>query len=348
MSEGKKFDQGKLRFSLLPFQSVEDVVQVLEYGAKKYAPDNWRKVSEPRQRYFDAALRHLWAWKKGERLDPESGLSHLAHAACSLLFLLHFDQEEPPKYKEPTEEQLKALAPEVPEDVPDQEEAPMKNEAEQVVDVGDVNLEALANDYLNLSLNPPPRPPIHLLSEKLDRAIAEQMSTVLALNPSRIGPRGSFEERKGDAIHAFKDRIHPGSKPPVLAHGCNDAGMWGAGFSGALSRAFPEPEFCFRAERMTLGEAELVSVRGRGGFVFNLCTQHQVRRLGGRPPIRYTAVVRALLMMCRRIPTEDTVILPRIGAGLGGGDWTFLAMLIERVLCLHRGLNVEVYSLEGS
>ena len=86
---GIKYDSNKPRFSLLPLDEVWDVVEVLEYGAKKYADDNWKYVAiedESNNRYFDAALRHLTAWKKGEILDPESGLSHLSHAICSLLF----------------------------------------------------------------------------------------------------------------------------------------------------------------------------------------------------------------------------------------------------------------------
>lgn len=91
MKDGQKHDKDKPRFSLLPGGPLLQVVQVLEYGAKKYAPDNWKRVPDPKLRYFDAAMRHLWAWHRGEEVDPESGLSHLAHAACSLLFMLHFE-----------------------------------------------------------------------------------------------------------------------------------------------------------------------------------------------------------------------------------------------------------------
>lgn len=76
---------------LLPWDSVRQVVQVLAYGAKKYAPNNWQKVPDARERYFSAAERHLIAWQQGEDRDFESGLPHLAHAACCLLFLLWFE-----------------------------------------------------------------------------------------------------------------------------------------------------------------------------------------------------------------------------------------------------------------
>jgi hypothetical protein len=81
---GVKYDSSKLDFTLLPWESLEEVVRVLEYGAKKYARDNWRLISA--ERYEAAGLRHRVARLRGEENDPESGFSHLAHEACCLLF----------------------------------------------------------------------------------------------------------------------------------------------------------------------------------------------------------------------------------------------------------------------
>lgn len=89
--EGRKDDDGKARWDLLPFGSLAQVVDVLTYGAKKYSPGNWQKVPNPRARYVSAALRHLAAYANGEKIDKESGKSHLAHAVCCLLFLMWFD-----------------------------------------------------------------------------------------------------------------------------------------------------------------------------------------------------------------------------------------------------------------
>lgn len=96
---GKKDDgmdgRGPMKdpWHLLPFGPVADVVKVLAHGAQKYAPEGWRKVENPRARYFSAAMRHLLAWWGGERVDPESGLPHLAHAACCIFFLAEADRE---------------------------------------------------------------------------------------------------------------------------------------------------------------------------------------------------------------------------------------------------------------
>lgn len=93
MSQGQKFDHGKTRWGLLQFAALEKVVQVMTFGAKKYGDDNWQRVSNPEDRYFSAAMRHLIAWQQGENKDQESGLSHLAHAICCLLFLMWFDDQ---------------------------------------------------------------------------------------------------------------------------------------------------------------------------------------------------------------------------------------------------------------
>jgi hypothetical protein len=90
-SKGRKFDGEKLEFGLLPPLALEEVVRVLTFGAKKYERGNWQKVPESKRRYFDAMERHIWAWKKGEKLDTESGIHHLAHAMCCLMFLYEHD-----------------------------------------------------------------------------------------------------------------------------------------------------------------------------------------------------------------------------------------------------------------
>lgn len=92
--EGRKDDAGKPRWSLIPWASMREVLGVLEYGARKYDVDNWQRVPDARQRYFDAGMRHMLAWWQGERKDPESGWHHLAHAACCMLFLIWCDDQK--------------------------------------------------------------------------------------------------------------------------------------------------------------------------------------------------------------------------------------------------------------
>lgn len=95
---GRKKDNGKLRWQFLPWGQIEEVARVMDFGADKYAPDNWQRVPDARNRYFNAAMRHLMAWWSGEQQDPETEKHHLAHAVCCLLFLMWF---ETPKFDPP-------------------------------------------------------------------------------------------------------------------------------------------------------------------------------------------------------------------------------------------------------
>ena len=84
---GMKFDAGKTQWTLLPWEAVEKIVVIMMFGAKKYAPNNWKKV-EPPIRYIDACYRHLNAWCNGEQNDKETGYSHLWHAGCNIVFAI--------------------------------------------------------------------------------------------------------------------------------------------------------------------------------------------------------------------------------------------------------------------
>jgi hypothetical protein len=86
-----KHDAGKNLLGCLPPRALMSIGRVLTLGAAKYSRDNWHKVRE-RSRYYDALLRHLFAWWAGEDKDPESGESHLAHAGCCLMFLLELEE----------------------------------------------------------------------------------------------------------------------------------------------------------------------------------------------------------------------------------------------------------------
>lgn len=98
-SNGMKFDGEKPDYSLVPFGALDEVVKVLTYGAKKYDRFNWEKVEDIR--YQAAALRHISAYMQGQKYDPETGINHLAHAVCSLLFLVEFDKKSEKNANEP-------------------------------------------------------------------------------------------------------------------------------------------------------------------------------------------------------------------------------------------------------
>lgn len=86
--EAVKADSGKPDWSLVPFEALEGMVRVLEFGANKYSRNNWMTNGGfSYRRVLTACMRHLFAYLSGEDKDPESGLSHIHHAQCNLLFL---------------------------------------------------------------------------------------------------------------------------------------------------------------------------------------------------------------------------------------------------------------------
>ena len=79
-------DGVKLPYQLIPVLALDEIVQVLEFGRKKYGEENWKTI-EDGQVFYGAALRHIFAWKRGELVDKQTSIDHLAHAVCNLLFL---------------------------------------------------------------------------------------------------------------------------------------------------------------------------------------------------------------------------------------------------------------------
>ncbi len=89
----RKDNADKPRWSLLPMAPIHDMVEVLEFGAKKYGVGNWDKAPEWSQ-YYDAFMRHTQAWWAGEDTDTDTGKSHLTHAMCCLIFLAEMQRRE--------------------------------------------------------------------------------------------------------------------------------------------------------------------------------------------------------------------------------------------------------------
>ncbi len=87
---GTKFDEGKPRISLLSSDAILEIAKVATMGAEKYSDHNWRKGFDW-SRLMDAAERHLLKYNKGNRIDEESKLSHLAHVAWNIMALLEFE-----------------------------------------------------------------------------------------------------------------------------------------------------------------------------------------------------------------------------------------------------------------
>ena len=87
MTDFVKHSKDKPRFSLIPLDTLQAVIRVLEHGAAKYGSDNWKKCKDPFE-YYDACMRHIMKFVSGEKIDggeKGSGESHLANAICCLM-----------------------------------------------------------------------------------------------------------------------------------------------------------------------------------------------------------------------------------------------------------------------
>lgn len=145
-----------------------------------------------------------------------------------------------------------------------------------------------------------------------------------------------------------------GTGPRILVHVCNDIGAWGRGFVLALSKRYRQPEAAFKTwaagktdQPYQLGEVQFVDV-GDGLRVANLIGQHDIARKNRpteTPPVRYEAIQEGLARVRREAQhLGASVHMPRIGAGVAGGDWAVIERIIAEELAA-RGVPVTVYDL---
>jgi len=88
---GVKYDGDKPRLDLIAPEMINGMGHVLRFGADKYADRNW-EAGMRWGRCFGALMRHLWLWWSGKRDDLETGMPHLWHAACCLMFLIAYEE----------------------------------------------------------------------------------------------------------------------------------------------------------------------------------------------------------------------------------------------------------------
>lgn len=87
-----RFSEGKIRHDLIAPLALDEIAQVYTYGTIKYDDDNWWKGLRWKKDVFGCILRHIWKWFRGEKLDEESGLHHLAHAAWNCMTLMEYER----------------------------------------------------------------------------------------------------------------------------------------------------------------------------------------------------------------------------------------------------------------
>lgn len=156
-------------------------------------------------------------------------------------------------------------------------------------------------------------------------------------------------------IYKIGDATLPQSEvPTIIAHSCNDLGVFGAGFVVALGKRYPLAKSSylewasnkkFENIPFQLGEVQFVNVsQDPVLWVANMIGQKGIGFKKG-PPVRYEALHEGLgkvAKFAKNINAE--VVMPRIGSGLGGGDWSIVEKLIEQTL-IKSGIPVVVCDL---
>jgi hypothetical protein len=84
----QRFNVGKLRWNLIWWPAIQIMGWVLEMGALKYSPDNWKKGLN-REEILESMQRHLVALFGGQETDPESKIHHMGHIMCNAMFYLY-------------------------------------------------------------------------------------------------------------------------------------------------------------------------------------------------------------------------------------------------------------------
>ena len=139
-----------------------------------------------------------------------------------------------------------------------------------------------------------------------------------------------------------------------IVHICNNKGGWGKGFVNAISKEWKCPEYAYRElaknnnNDIPLGKIQIVRVEPNV-FIVNMIAQNGYKSILNPVPVDYNALEKCLSVLSKHFTTHkskdiiNTVHMPRIGCGLGGGDWNVIEKIIEQAF---NGTEVYVYDFK--
>ncbi len=141
----------------------------------------------------------------------------------------------------------------------------------------------------------------------------------------------------------------------IIPHVCNNINAFGAGFAGAVSDKYPavKENFHLLGSKAKLGNVQYISTKRNNShktqLIFaNMIAQNRLTSKDNPRPLNYEALVNCMVDIRRFTETlinreENKVEIhcPKFGSGLAGGNWIFIANLIEDIWS---DLDVFVYS----
>jgi dATP/dGTP diphosphohydrolase len=88
-NKGLRFNEGKPRYDLLPYDAIDALADHYRKGSEKYAERNWERGMDW-SKCFSSLMRHASAFAQGEDYDPENGSLHATAMAWNALALLAY------------------------------------------------------------------------------------------------------------------------------------------------------------------------------------------------------------------------------------------------------------------
>jgi len=142
--------------------------------------------------------------------------------------------------------------------------------------------------------------------------------------------------KQGDLLASDEKRI---------AHGCNCSGGFGSGFAKQVAERYPSVRESYLVRHNSrgwkLGEVQILGVGdGSGREIANCATQQRYGRPDEGPYVSYPAVRQVIRNLCRSWPGGFAI--PKIGAGLAGGNWDIISKIIEEE---SPSTEIRVYTL---
>lgn len=146
----------------------------------------------------------------------------------------------------------------------------------------------------------------------------------------------SYKEVDGDLVKLALE-----GKFDVVAHGCNCQCTMGAGIAPQMAKAFgvdkyqmEQPKYKGNMNKLGTIEWRAHNPNGNNIIVVNAYTQFNYGRNhadGDKKPVDYDAITMVMRKM-NHVFKGKHIGLPRLGAGLAGGDWNIIKGIIQKEL----------------
>lgn len=138
----------------------------------------------------------------------------------------------------------------------------------------------------------------------------------------------------------------------IIAHGCNCSGGFGRGIAGIIRAKYPMARDAYmkkyHAEGWELGDMQLVKTKEEIA-ILNCGTQQRYTGQGkGFCYLDYRGFKEAMeeVFKFAELNVYGTIVaIPRIGAGLAGGDWDRLYDILRSVFEASNFVTLKIYAL---